>query len=67
MKLLLELFRKPSTEELIAREIDDARRALLQAMTGRDYAAAIVAYHEQRLDRLRSMSESQSMTEGGTS
>lgn len=49
------LFRKPSPEELMAREIDDARRALLEAMSARDYAASMVTYHETRIDRLRSM------------
>lgn len=51
------IFRKPSPEELMAREIDDARRALLEAMSARDYAASMVAYHETRIDRLRSMLE----------
>lgn len=46
-------FRTPSPEELIARELDQARRGLLEAQTGRDYAAAMVGYHEARIDRLR--------------
>jgi hypothetical protein len=50
-------FRTPSPEELIARELDQARRGLLEAQTGRDYATAMVAYHETRIGRLRAMLE----------
>ncbi len=48
-----ELFRKITTEELAARELDQARRSLLEAQTAREYAQAMVQYHEQRIDRLR--------------
>lgn len=50
-------FRSPSPEELIARELDQARRGLLEAQTGRDYANAMVLYHETRIDRLRAQLE----------
>lgn len=50
-------FRTPSPEELVARELDQARRGLLEAQTGRDYANAMVLYHETRIDRLRSQLE----------
>ena len=50
-------FRTPSPEELIARELDQARRGLLEALTGRDYASAMVLYHETRIDRLRAQLE----------
>ena len=46
-------FRSPSQQELIAHELDQARRGLLEAQTGRDYAAAMVGYHEARIERLR--------------
>lgn len=52
---VIELFRKPSPEELMARELDMARRSLLESMSMREYYDAIVRYHEQRIDRLRSM------------
>lgn len=51
------MWRKPSPEELMARELDDARRSLLEALSARDYAESMVAYHERRIDRLRSMME----------
>jgi hypothetical protein len=54
---LLNPFRTPSPEELIARELDQARRGLLEAQTGRDYANAMVIYHETRIDRLRAQLE----------
>jgi hypothetical protein len=50
-------FRTPSEQELIAIELDQARRGLLEAQTGRDYATAMVAYHETRIDRLRTKLE----------
>lgn len=52
---LLELLRRPSPEELMARELDSARRGLLEALSARDYAVSLVAYHETRIDRLRAM------------
>ena len=54
---LLNPFRTPSPEELIARELDQARRGLLEAQTGRDYANAMVLYHETRIERLRAQLE----------
>lgn len=50
-------FRNPSPEELMARELDNARRGLLEAQSARDYATAMVAYHETRIDRLRAQLE----------
>lgn len=50
-------FRTLSPEELVARELDQARRGLLEAQTGRDYATAMVTYHETRIDRLRAQLE----------
>lgn len=47
------LWRTPSPRELIARELDEAQRSLLEAQTGRDYANAMVSYHETRIERLR--------------
>ncbi len=57
---LINPFRTPSPEELIARELDQARRGLLEAQTGRDYASAMVLYHETRIDRLRASLELES-------
>lgn len=54
---LLNPFRNPSPEELMARELDNARRSLLEAQSARDYANAMVLYHETRIDRLRAQME----------
>lgn len=50
-------WRRLSPEEMMARELDDARRALLEAQSARDYANSMVTYHETRIDRLRSLLE----------
>ncbi len=60
---LLNPFRTPSPEELIARELDQARRGLLEAQTGRDYANAMVIYHETRIERLRTQLETMTREE----
>jgi len=60
---LLNPFRNLSAEELIARELDQARRGLLEAQTARDYASAMVGYHEARIDRLRFQLEQMSQEE----
>lgn len=57
MRDLMNLIRPPSPEVLMARELDAARRALLEAQSARDYANAMVLYHETRIDRLRSQME----------
>lgn len=46
-------FRRVSPEELMARELDDARRALLEAQTGFDFAKNMVNYNQDRIERLR--------------
>jgi hypothetical protein len=60
---LINPFRTPSSKELIARELDQARRGLLEAQTGRDYANAMVIYHETRIDRLRAQLEAMTQEE----
>lgn len=50
-------FRTPSPEEMMVKELGDARRALLEAQSARDYAIAMVSYHETRIDRLRAQIE----------
>ena len=65
---LRTLFRRASAEELMQRELDEARKALLEALSGRDYAEALVQYHSSRIDRLRSMlaQDAAVMAVGGT-
>jgi len=42
-----------SHAELMQRELDQARRALLEAHSAREYAEAMVTYHQNRIERLK--------------
>lgn len=55
VKQLIEPFRKPSAELIAQRELEDAKRELLNAQAGQEFATAMVQYHEARITRLRSM------------
>ena len=49
----LPQFLRPRTPmELASRELDEAKRQLLEAQTGLDYAKRIVDYHADRIKRL---------------
>ena len=55
MKFLIwirHLYTPATCEELMARELDTARRDLLLAETARDYAESMVLYNKQRIERL---------------
>ena len=60
---LLNPFRTLSHEEEIARELDQAKRGLREAQTARDYASAMVIYHETRIERLRTQLETMTREE----
>ena len=47
-----QLYTPATCEELMARELDAARRDLLLAETARDYAESVVLYNGQRIERL---------------
>ena len=49
---LKKLYAPATCEELMARELDTARRDLLLAETARDYAESMVLYNKQRIERL---------------
>lgn len=53
----LNPFRKPSAVELAKIELEEARRKLLNAQTGLEYAEAMVRYETARVRRLESMLE----------
>ena len=46
------LYTPATCEELMARELDAARRDLLLAETAQDYAESVVIYNNQRIERL---------------
>lgn len=45
-------FRLPSAEQLALKELEEARRKLLEAQSGREYADSMCKYHEARIKRL---------------
>ena len=47
-----QMYTPATCEELMAREIDTARRDLLLAATARDYAGSVMLYNNQRIERL---------------
>ena len=49
---LKKIYVPATCEELMAREIDTARRDLLLAATARDYAGSMMLYNNQRIERL---------------
>ena len=49
-----KLLAAPSAEVIALKELEDAKRALLEAHTGRDFATSMVSYHEARIRRLTS-------------
>lgn len=49
---VLNPFRKPSPEMMATQELEDARRALLEAQTGMEYAKAMVSYRTEQIERL---------------
>ena len=47
-----QIYTPATCEELMARELDAARRDLLLAETALDYAESMVLYNGQRIERL---------------
>ena len=52
MNWIKKLVRLPSAESLALQEYEHARRSLLEAQSAREYAEAMVSYHQKRIDRL---------------
>jgi hypothetical protein len=53
LTFMRRLLTGPSPDELAARELDAAKRALLQAQSAQEYARSMVIYNQQRIARLR--------------
>ena len=47
-----QIYTPATCEELMARELDAARRDLLMAETAMDYSESMVLYNNQRIERL---------------
>lgn len=52
MKYLMQLFTVPEAKILAQRELEDAKRKLLDAQTGREYADSMCKYREAQIKRL---------------
>lgn len=48
------LYRVPSAETLALRELEESKRKLLDAQSGRDYAISMCNYYEAKIKRLTS-------------
>lgn len=51
-KKLKQLFEAPSAEVIAIRELEESKRKLLEAQTGREYANAMCSYYESKIKRL---------------
>lgn len=49
---MLNYFKTPSAEELAKRELENAKRELLQALSQKEYWEQIVVYQTKRVTRL---------------
>jgi hypothetical protein len=47
-----QLYQPPSAETLALRELESARRSLLEAQSAREYAESMSKYHDARIKRL---------------
>lgn len=52
MNFLRSVFLPPSADIIALRELEDARRRLLEAHSAREYADSMAKYHEARIRRL---------------
>ena len=56
MKKLIDyiknIYTPPSAETLALRELEEARRRLLESQSAREYADSMCKYHEARIKRL---------------
>jgi hypothetical protein len=50
--MIKRLFTKPSAEELAQRELDEAKRLLLDSQRTRDYHQKMVEFHQVRISSL---------------
>ena len=49
---LKSVYTAPSAEQLALRELENAKRSLLEAQSTREYAESMCKYHEARIKRL---------------
>lgn len=49
---LKNMYVTPSAEQIALRELEESKRSLLEAQSGREYADSMCKYHEARIKRL---------------
>ena len=52
MEYLKNIWRTPSAEMMAMRELENAKRNLLEAQTAREYADSMCKFREQQIKRL---------------
>lgn len=52
VQFIKNAFAEPSAEAKALKELEEAKRSYLEACTGREYAEAMVSYHQSRVVRL---------------
>lgn len=55
MKFITKTLTPPTLKEVVEKELYDARRKLLEAQTGLEYAQFQVQYHQARIKRLEGL------------
>lgn len=53
MDAIKRLFRRPTPNEMAAKELAEAELSLLEARTAQEYAASIINYRDTQCKRLR--------------
>lgn len=52
LKSIMSIWKAPSPESIALRELEEAKRSMLQAQTAKEYAESMVKYHDARIRRL---------------
>ena len=52
IEYIKNVYKTPSAEAIALQELEEAKRKLLEAQSGREYADSMVKYHEARIKRL---------------
>ena len=52
IEYIKNVYTTPSAEVIALRELEEAKRKLLEAQSGREYADSMCKYHEARIKRL---------------
>jgi hypothetical protein len=51
-EFMKSLFKVPSADAMALKELEDAKRKLLEAQSGREYATSMCNYYETKIKRL---------------